>query len=183
MKKILIAAVVSVALLSGCANTAQYDAYVKAQETVALARAQENAAKYMALAQIAIHGNEGAKVAAVMSINQGNNQSVPQSSIMLPKSGSDTALQWASVLVPSLTQLGLAVKNADVMMNQSNNNASVARSTNETMLGIASKIQAPGTTYNNSYNTDNTHVPTVVNPVVVNPEVVNPIVIQNPPVQ
>lgn len=183
MKKILLGIVLSIALLTGCASTAQYEAYTKAQETVAVARAQENAAKYMALAQIAMHGNEAAKVAAVISINQGGNTQVPNTGIMLPKSGSDTALQWASVLVPSLTQLGLAAKNADVMINQSNNNASVARSTNETMLGIASKIQAPGTTYNNSYNTDNTHVPTVVNPVVVNPEVVSPIVIQNPPVQ
>ncbi len=164
MKKVILALAIALSL-TGCA-TAQYDAYVKGQEAVATARATADVARYQALALIATTGDEAAKVAAVMSIQNGTaaNQ---QGQLQLPASGWDNVRAWASVLVPAITQGYVAKQNANVQIVNSNNAAATAASTNAAFVGIAGQIQAPGTTYNNSYNQDSTHAPTVVSPEVV----------------
>lgn len=145
---------------TGCA-TAEYDAYVKGQEAVATAQAKAEVARYQALALIATTGDEAAKVAAVMSI-QSNGQQRQTTQVQMPVSAWEQARAWASILVPGLTQGYVAKQNANVQIVNSNNAAATSASTNAAFVGIASKIQAPGTTYNNSYNQDSTHVPTVV---------------------
>ena len=165
----LLASLVLAVGLTGCAS-AQYDAYVKGQEAVASAQARADIARYQALALIASTGDEASKVAAVMSLNQnapkGNQQ------VQMPVSTGEQIRAWASVFVPALTQGYVARQNANVQIVNSNNAAATAASTNAAFVGIASQIQAPGTTYtyNNSYNQDSTHVPTVVQ--VPAPEVV-----------
>lgn len=174
--KALIIAVAAIVSLAGCASTQEYTAYVEAQKAIHSARAQAETARYQALAEIAKTGDTAAKVAAVISLNQG----APANSspnVAMPISNAEVARQWASILVPAVTQGYIANQGAKVAITQSNNSASVAKSTNETFANIAGQIQAPGTTYNNSFNQDSTHTPTVViapDPVIVNPVIVQP---------
>ena len=144
---------------TGCA-TAEYDAYVKGQEAVATAQAKAEVARYQALALIATTGDEAAKVAAVMSIQSNGQRQNTQ--VQMPVSVGEQIRAWAGVLVPALTQGYVAKQNANVQIVNSNNAAATAASTNAAFVGIAGQIQAPGTTYNNSYNQDSTHVPTIV---------------------
>ena len=167
MKKVILALVVALGL-TGCAS-AQYDAYVKGQEAVATAQAKAEVARYQALALIASTGDEAAKVAAVMSI-QGNGQQRQNTQVQMPISVGEQIRAWASVFVPAITQGYVAKQNANVQIVNSNNAAATSASTNAAFVGIASQIQAPGTTYNNSYNQDSTHTPTIV--VAPAPEVV-----------
>ena len=147
--------------ISACASP-DYAQYAKSSEAASVARAQ-------ALTKIADSGDSSAKVAAVMALalGAGNNQlQAPQAS---------AALQWAQVLVPGLTQVAGMRYSYLASVAQSNNSAAVAQSTNATMLGIASQIQAPGaittlsgtgTLGSGTYNPPGTVSPTVVAPVV-----------------
>lgn len=166
MIKLLVTMALAVTL-SGCAS-AQYDAYVKGQEAVATAQAKAEVARYQALALIATTGDEAAKVAAVMSI-QSNGQKA-NTQVQMPVSVGEQIRAWASVFVPALTQGYVARQNANVQIVNSNNAAATAASTNAAFVGMAAQIQAPGTTYTNSYNQDSTHAPTVVQ--IPGPEVV-----------
>lgn len=159
-------------LLSGCA-TGEYKAYADAHASAAASKAQADAARYAALADIARNGDGAAKVAAAMSLalQPVNSQSA---GINAPKSWHEVMLGWAGVVMPSLTQMYASNRAASLGIAQSNNAASVAVSTNNTMLGIAGKIQAPGqvTTITGSYNVDNTHPAQVVTqpaPIIVQP--------------
>lgn len=197
MKKLLIVAVISSFLLMGCANT-EYLAYSRAQTEIEVSKNLALSAKYKAIEAIAASGDSTAKVAAVMALSMGNQGGSSQgASIAAP--APNQALQWASVLVPGVTQvLGMRYQYLSTVQ-QSNNSAAVAQSTNASFVGIAGKIQAQNTT--NTTNTilsgtgslgtgtytttDNTSVPTVVNPlvvmqpepVIVDPTVVNPVLV------
>lgn len=179
----LVIAITATLALTGCA-TAEYQAYADIHK----ARSQAEAARYAALADIAKQGDTAAKVAAVMSLNQGAAQS--QSHVAAPKSLGDSLLQWTAALLPSLTNIYGINKQAQVGITQSNNAAAVGISTNRAFVDIAAKIQSPAanvttttstadnsvrtttTTTDNSVRTDTTHSPTVVTqpePVIVQP--------------
>ena len=126
--------------LTGCASN-DYALYADSQARVETARHQADAAKYRAMADIAASGTEAAKVAAVMAMTLGQGGATQATRLQAPQASE--ALQWASILVPSLTQVAGIAANARVAVAQSNNAARVAESTNGTLMGIASKIQAP----------------------------------------
>lgn len=189
MKTLLIVALAS-SLLMGCANT-EYLAYSRAQTEIEVSKNLALSAKYKAMETIAQSGDATAKVAAVMALSMssqgGNSQGA---SIAAP--APNQALQWASVLVPGVTQvLGMRYNYLSTVQ-QSNNSAAVAQSTNASFVGIAGKIQATNTTNTNNTilsgtgslgtgtytTTDNTSVPTVVTQPV--PTVVNPLVVTQP---
>ena len=192
MKKLL--SVVLLALIvSGCANT-EYLAYSKAQTEIEVSKNLALSAKYKAMEVIAQSGDATAKVAAVMALSmQGQGGSATGTSIAAP--APNQALQWASVLVPGVTQvLGMRYQYLSTVQ-QSNNSAAVAQSTNASFVGIAGKIQAQNTSNtSNTSNTilsgtgslgtgtytttDNTSVPTVVTQPT--PTVVNPLVVTQP---
>lgn len=132
----ILASIVTVSLLTGCA-TAEYQAYADIHK----AKAQAEAARYAALADIAKQGDTTAKVAAVMSLNQGGGQG--QSQVAAPKSFGDHALQWTAALFPSLTTIYSVNKQTQLGVTQSNNAAALGMSTNAAFVGMAGKIQAP----------------------------------------
>lgn len=162
----LLATLALAVTLVGCASTEQYQAYTAAHQAYAEAEAE----KYRALAAMARQSDPTAKAIAAVMLGGGTTGGNTRAQIAMPESAGDKFLKWTSVLMPAVTQMYVANQSAGVAINQSNNAASTAISTNNAFVGIASKIQAPGTTYNNSYNTDQTHVPTVVQ--VPAPEVV-----------
>lgn len=168
-----IAASILALTLAGCATNAEYLAYSEARKAEELSKT----ARYIALAEIGKSGDATAKVAAAMALAAEGSGQGSRSSTQAPISSQEMFLRWAGVLVPGLTQAYAVNQNARVAITQSNNSAEVSKSTNQTMQGIAGLIQAPGTTYNNSYNNDSTHPAQVVNPVVVNPVVVDPVVV------
>lgn len=183
MKKLLLLAPL---FLAGCATN--YEGYVEANVKIAEARAKAETEKYKAMAAIASSGDAAAKVAAVMSMALGQ-QTQQTQQVAPPKSPADTTLQAIATILPSIAQiyginrqvaLGMEQVRGNVAIQQSVSNASVANtaSTNNTFLGIASKIQAPAA--NITTTTDNTHTPTVikVDPLIVNPTVVNPVVVK-----
>lgn len=194
MKTLLIASVLTTSLLMGCANT-EYLAYSKAQTEIEVSKNLALSAKYKAMEAIAASGDATAKVAAVMALSMGSQGGSSQgASIAAP--APNQALQWASVIVPGVTQvLGMRYNYLSTVQ-QSNNSAAVAQSTNASFVGIAGKIQATNTSNTilsgtgslgtGTYTTtDNTSTPTVVNPlvitqpepVIVDPTVVNPVVV------
>lgn len=193
MKTLLIVALAS-SLLMGCANT-EYLAYSRAQTEIEVSKNLALSAKYKAMEAIAASGDATAKVAAVMALSMGSQGGSSQgASIAAP--APNQALQWASVIVPGVTQvLGMRYNYLSTVQ-QSNNSAAVAQSTNASFVGIAGKIQATNTSNTilsgtgslgtGTYTTtDNTSTPTVVNPlvitqpepVIVDPTVVNPVVV------
>lgn len=176
MKKLALVLVLGLAL-TGCAST-DYVEYAKAQIAIATAKSESEKARFDALSKIAQSGGDTAKVAAVISI-QMNQQPQQGQSINAPKSTGDTLLQWASVIVPAATNAYAIGKNAEVQIQSSNNNASVAQSTNNAFVGIASQIQAPGAITTTTTTTDNTHAPTVVTQPA--PLVVNPVIVEQTP--
>lgn len=190
MKKLIFIAPL---LLAGCQTN--YDGYVEANVKIAEARAKAETEKYKAMAAIASSGDAAAKVAAVMSMALGQPSQQAQQQIAPPKSAADTTLQAIATILPSIAQiyginrqvaLGMEQVRGNVAIQQSVSAAGVANtaSTNNTFLGIASKIQAPAANITTTTTTDNTHTPTVikvepliVNPTVVKPEVVNPVIV------
>ena len=181
--KTLLAIIIALAL-TGCASP-DYAQYAKAQEAIATAKGQADAARYKAMADIAASGDSAAKVAAVMALalGQGGNSATQQIAAPAP----NAALQWASVLVPALTQVYGIRANADVAMRSSDNAASTSIATTAGFVGLAGQIQAPGATTTISGNSgansgDATAAPTVVTqpaPLVVTQPA--PIVLTQPP--
>ena len=169
MSKLIATALLALTLV-GCASTEQYQAYTAAHQAYAEAEAE----KYRALAAMARQSDPTAKAIAAVMLGGGAPAGNTRAQIAMPESTGDKFLKWTSVLMPAVTQMYVANQSAGVAINQSNNAAATAVSTNNAFVGIASKIQAPGavttTTYTNSYNQDYTHAPTVVQ--VPAPEVV-----------
>ena len=165
MKKIALIALTVAISTVGCATSDEYRQYAEAQKSVAQARSMAEIARYSALAEIAKQGDTAAKVAAVMSLNQGNSGQAQQQMLNPPKSAAETALQWTSLLLPNLTQFYSISANRQIAITQSNNATALgtAQSNNATttatntanafatiantnangMVSIAGKIQAP----------------------------------------
>lgn len=163
--------------LSGCATT-DYENYTRAHASAESARHAADAEKYKALASVAATGSDTARVAAVMALALGNGAgqgaSAPGSPALRAPEANNTLLQWAAVLVPGITQAYGIHANMRLGMTQSDNSASVARSTNDTMRGIAGLIQAPGAVTNIDRHDTVTPAPVVVTPPA--PVVVTPVV-------
>ena len=141
MKNLFLAAMLSLSLV-GCA-TNDYEMYAENHAKIEIAKANADAERYKAMSAIAQSGDTSAKVAAVvaLSINGNSSNGSKQDNMAAPQA--NTALQWASILVPGVTQIYGISANMRVAMNQSDNMAKVAVSTNDTFTGIAGKIQAP----------------------------------------
>jgi len=167
--KTLILIIFAALALTGCANT-EYSQYAKSAEASSVARSK-------ALSDIAASGDSSAKVAAVMALAMGAGNT------QLQAPAPNSALQWMQILAPSLTQaLGMRYQYLSTVT-QSNNAAATAQSTNSTMQGIATLIQAAPTISNVDRHDVYTPAPVIVNtptplvPVVVNqPVVIEPVV-------
>ena len=148
----LLAILTATVALVGCGTTEQYKMYAETQKSIAQANAMAETARYAALAEIAKTGDPGARVAAVMSINfgaqGGNGPRVQQ--VAAPKSFGDTALQWTSVLLPSLTNIYGITANRQVAVTQSNNQAAVAKSTNDTFATMNGNMATSNTAIANA---------------------------------
>lgn len=161
----LLMAIASAALiLSGCATGGEYKAYTEAHSA-------SEAARYKVLSDVASTGGESAKVAAVMAMALGGQQTT----LRAPEAQGGTVLQWLGVLLPPAVQAFGINANMKLGMAQSDNSASVARSTNDTMTGIARLIQAPGAITNTDRHDTVTPAPVVITPVVPAP-VITPVV-------
>jgi hypothetical protein len=174
MKKLI--ALVSSAVLSGCATN--YDGYAEANVKIAQARAQAEGERYKAMAAIAATGDSAAKVAAVMSMVLGQpNQA--QQQLSPPKSAADTTLQAIATILPSIASIYGINRQVALGIEQVRGNSANVASTNNAFVGIAGQIKSNNTT--TTTTTDNTHTPTVVqvDPLIVRPEVVKPVVIQS----
>lgn len=134
---------VLITTLMGCAST-EYAQYSKAQVEIATAKHNADTAKYNAFAAIAQQGDATAKVAAVMAMALGSNSTGVQSDVQAPQP--NQALQWASILVPSITQVAGMRYNYLSQQTASNNATALGLSTNSAFVGLASRIQAPGST-------------------------------------
>ena len=156
----LLAILAATLALVGCGTTEQYKMYAETQKSIAQANAMAETARYAALAEIAKTGDSGARVAAVMSINfgsqGGNGPRVQQ--VAPPKSFGETALQWTSVLLPSLTNIYGITANRQVAVTQSNNQAAVAKSTNDTFATMNGNMATSNTAIANSGFTAVTNV-------------------------
>lgn len=142
-----VATLIAALALTACASP-DYAQYSKAQTDIATARSAADAARYRALSDIAATGDSSAKVAAVMALTLGGQGSGAQTTMQAPQASQ--ALQWASILVPGLTQVaGMRYQHLSAVV-QSNNSAAVAQSTNAAFVGIAGKIQAPGSVTTNT---------------------------------
>ena len=136
-------------LLAGCATN--YETYVEAQKSIAEANARAEQAKYEAMAAIGESGTETSKVAAMMAIALGKDTK-PQVNVAAPRTAGDSLLQWASIVFPAVTQGYIANQNTKAIMNQADNAARVAVSTNETFSAIAGNIQAPAANITETYS-------------------------------
>lgn len=167
-------------VLSGCASL-EYEQYSRAQTYIATARHQAEAARYRALSDIAATGDSSAKVAAVMALALGAN-TAQQPVIQAPQP--NQALQWAQILVPGLTQVAGMRYNYLSQQVQSNNATTLGLSTNNAFVGLAGKIQAPGSTFTSTttlsgtgnlgsgtYSTTDRNDVTTLSPVTVIPPV------------
>lgn len=174
----VIATLAIATLLTGCA-TGEYAQYSKAQTDIAVARHAADAAKYKAMSDIAASGDSSAKVAAVMALALGAGA---QQTTQIAAPQPNQALQWASILVPGLTQVAGMRYNYLSQQTQSNNSTTLGLSTNNAFVGLAGKIQAPGTITTNTlsgignlgsgtYGTTDRNDVTTPAPVVVTPVV------------
>jgi hypothetical protein len=151
IKNIVLALTVAVTTV-GCATNNDYKLYAETQQKIAQAQAMSETARYAALAEIAKTGDSGAKVAAVMSLNFGaqNGNGSRAQQVNPPKTLGETALQWTSVLLPSLTNIYGIAANRQVAITQSNNAASVAKSTNDTFATMNGNMATSNTAIANS---------------------------------
>lgn len=141
MKKLILVTALALSL-GGCASTQQYTQYTATHQAIAASKASADVARYNALAALANSGSETAKVAAVMALALSNNGGSGQTQNIAPPQTNE-AIQWASILVPSLTSIAGMRYNYLSTVAQSNNAVTLAKSTNDAFVGIASKIQAP----------------------------------------
>ena len=145
MRKTILAGAIGVLTLTGCATgPSDYERYAQAQENIALARAEAETAKYKALESIALKGDSGASVAAAMGIVMGGGNASPRDIQMLqPRSTADRLLPWASLLVPSLTQFYSISKNAEIAINNSDNNLEGKKSDNGMIVDLVQGRPTP----------------------------------------
>jgi hypothetical protein len=151
MRKITLTVATLALLTVGCASNNDYKLYADTQRAIAQAHRDTDIARYQALSKIAETGDSASKVAAVMSLNMGAGNTSPRiQPVNPPKSIAETALQWTSVLLPSLTQVYGISANRQIAITQSNNQAAVAKSTNDTFAAMNGNMATSNTAIANS---------------------------------
>lgn len=149
----------SLILLSGCASN-DYKLYSETQQIIAHAEAQKEAARYLALAEIAKQGDTAAKVAAVMSIqfNGSGGGNSPKQQVAAPVSTSETALRWAGVLLPTFGQFYTISQHSKVAIAQSNNSTALGMKQSDNQTAVAINTNSAFTTMNGNMATSNTAI-------------------------
>ncbi len=152
--------VLTVAVLTvGCATNQDYKLYSETQQIIAHAEAQKEAARYLALAEIAKQGDTAAKVAAVMSIQfNGGGGNSPKQQVAAPVSTSETALRWAGVLLPTFGQFYTISQNSKVAITQSNNSTALGMKQSDNQTAVAINTNSAFTTMNGNMATSNTAI-------------------------
>ena len=115
----------------------------RSQENIAQAKSEAEIAKYKALETIALKGDSGASVAAAMGIAMGGGASSRDVQMLQPRSTTDRLLPWASLLVPSLTQFYSISKNAEIAINNSDNNLEGKKSNNGMIVDLVQGRETP----------------------------------------
>lgn len=160
MKKLLLLCV----FLTGCAS-GQYDKYAdsqlklnEAKYTAEIAKHSADQARYLAISEIAKTGTEASKVAAVMGLAMGQmtNQKNESENTVIQAPRPSELLQWAQIIAPAAVQTFGILANKQMAINQSNNAAAVAQSTNSAFVGIAGKIQSPAANVTTTTTTTST---------------------------
>lgn len=150
MKLKLMAGILAVAALTGCASGVEYTAYAQARTAEAKYNAAAKIATANALKEIGKTAGETSKTVAALQLGSELKQgATADTGTVAPVSAGQEARAWASILVPSFVQ-GFGIKaNKDLGIVQSNNSRDVAMSTNATFLGLGQYIKP---NYNNSFN-------------------------------
>jgi len=124
---------------TGCATTAdpnymaQLDSYrqtIASQQSVELARARAEEARYIAMAQIAERSDAQTKSMALFALalsGRGDASARPVEVVLprIPETAEDRALKWASIIFPTVTNVALAGFSYSLSKTQSNNNREV----------------------------------------------------------
>ena len=146
MRKSILAGAIGVLTLTGCATgPSDYERYAQAQENIALAKSEAEITRYKTLEAIALKGDAGASVAAAMGIAMGGNFGTGSRDVQMsqPRSTTDKLLPWASLLVPSLTQFYSISKNAEIAINNSDNNLEGKKSDNGMIVDLVQGRPTP----------------------------------------
>ena len=160
--------IIAALMLGGCASDAQYKAYADAQSAAAQADAS-------VLIAIANKSSEGAVAAAFAQAKGGASQS---SALRAPESAGDVIYKFVAAVAGPAAQIYGIIANKELGLRQSDNGALIARSTNDTMTGIAKQIQAPITITNTDRHDVITPAPVISPPVVITPPA--PVIITPP---
>jgi hypothetical protein len=212
----LVVAIVALTL-AGCQTTLdpnyaiQLESYrltITSQQSVEIARANAEAARYHAMAQIAERADPSTKSMAILALalgGRGGDASTKPVEVHLPRipeTQEDRALKWASVFAGPTTALVTSYFGYQLGKTQSNNQAQTTQASYAALVAFKPQpvdwSKAPGSTYTNIVTTntadvtnrdglvvvggDGTLRPEVVSPVVVVPPVVPivPVVVTNP---
>lgn len=141
MKAAQIATLFALASLSGCAVD-DYRLYSESITAIHTSKANAEAERYKAMAEVAKSGDTTVKVSAMMAMQSKGSSESQSVQIAAPKSFAEQARDWLGILVNPIVQ-GYGIRsNAQVSIAQSNNSVRQSESTNSTFLGIAGKIQA-----------------------------------------
>lgn len=137
MYKILTITIAAV-LLGGCAN-ANYSEYLITQQNIEVAKANAEAARYQAMAEIAKYGDTTTQVAAMMSMQaQGMSPAASaRANIQAPRSAAEEVRAWASILVPSATQIAINAQNTSATKHASDNNALISTTNSANAMATA----------------------------------------------
>jgi hypothetical protein len=121
--------------LTACATN--QDAYYNAIAEREKRQAEMELRADTAIAQMAGSGDAQAKGMAIMYFAQkANGAKTAQQSIAAPKSTAEVLLPWASLIIPSVTQFYSITKNAEIAINNSNNNLEGKKSDNSMITDL-----------------------------------------------
>lgn len=152
MKLKILAGILAVTTLAGCATGGDYAAYAQAIEAQARYNAAAKIASANALREIGKTAGETSKTVAALQLGnelkQGTSGS-QETGVQAPVSASQEARAWASIVLPTVVGAYGIKANKDLGIVQSNNSRDVAMSTNATFLGLGQQIKP---NYNNSFN-------------------------------
>lgn len=142
MKTVLI---LTLALLTGCANYGDYYKSVEASNAAMVsavrAQAEADAVRFNVLMRIAESGDATAKVAATMALALGGQR--PAQAPAVAAQPQNEALQWASVVVPGVTQGLMGYYSMRTNMRSSDNAVLQSLSSDQVMLGMGNLIGQP----------------------------------------
>ena len=142
--KVICASLAALSMTACAGNQAAQDYYI-AMSSAAQANAQQQSAKFEALARMAETGDPATKSAAVMAL------ALTSTPTIAPQYVESSALKWAQVLTPAVSTLGLGAIQAVTSMNASDNAKDVQMAsfaTNEAIqLGQQQMVSTLGTSW------------------------------------